>query len=58
MRARTTSGTIAVERGETFNYSGMETINWTIPLKFTCKYINQIPNEYSVQMELQRWKSR
>lgn len=32
MRARTTSGTIAVERGETFNYSGMETINWTIPL--------------------------
>lgn len=32
-RARTTSGKIAIELGETYNYSDMETINWSIPLK-------------------------
>lgn len=32
MRARTTSGTIAITHGDTYNYSGMETINWSIPL--------------------------
>ena len=43
MRARTTSGTIAVERGETFNYSGMETINWTIPLNSTVNISIKFP---------------
>ena len=44
MKARTTNGTIVVERGETFNYSNMETINWSIPLDRNVKISIEYPS--------------